>query len=49
MAIITQATGHTRNGILSLIILFVIGFLCLTRVDDTNHKASVIKNKEIES
>ena len=47
MAIITQATGHTRNGILSLIVLFVIGFLCLTRVDDTNHKASIAKNKDL--
>ncbi|MBE6052404.1 MAG: MFS transporter [Clostridium sartagoforme] len=47
VAIITQATGHTRNGILSLIILFVIGFLCLTRVEDTNHKSSVMENKEI--
>lgn len=49
VAIITQATGHTRNGILSLIILFVIGFLCLTRVNDTNHKSSVSKNIEIDT
>ncbi|MBD7914681.1 MFS transporter [Clostridium sp. Sa3CUN1] len=34
VAIITQATGQTRNGILSLIILFVLGFICLTKVDE---------------
>ena len=49
VAIITQATGHTRNGILSLIILFVIGFICLTRVNDTNHKSSVSENIEIDT
>lgn len=47
MAIITQVTGQTRNGILSLILLFVVGFLCLTKVNDTNHKASMIKNKDL--
>ena len=34
VAIITQATGQTRNGILSLIILFVLGFICLTKVEE---------------
>ena len=34
VGVITQITGHTRNGILSLILLFVIGFICLTRVDE---------------
>jgi len=34
VAIITQITGQTRNGILSLIVLFVIGFICLTRVNE---------------
>lgn len=34
VAIITQATGQTRNGILSLIILFVLGFICLSKVDE---------------
>ena len=29
VAVITQATGETRNGILSLIVLFVIGFFAL--------------------
>ena len=33
VAIITQATGQTKNGILSLILLFVIGFICLTKVE----------------
>ena len=40
VAIITQATGETKNGILSLILLFVIGFICLTKVEDTNFKSS---------
>lgn len=40
VAIITQATGETKNGILSLILLFIIGFICLTRVDDVNSKSS---------
>ncbi|MDZ7543040.1 MFS transporter, partial [Clostridium perfringens] len=34
VAIITQGTGQTKNGILSLIILFSIGFFCLTKVKD---------------
>lgn len=34
MAIITQATGQTRNGILSLILLFVIGFIFLIKVKE---------------
>ena len=34
VAIITQITGQTRNGILSLIVLFFIGFICLTRVNE---------------
>lgn len=34
VAIITQATGQTRNGILSLIILFVLGFICLGKVEE---------------
>ena len=34
VALITQATGQTRNGILSLIVLFIIGFICLTRVKE---------------
>ena len=34
VAIITQATGQTRNGILSLNILFVLGFICLTKVEE---------------
>lgn len=49
VAIITQATGQTRNGILSLIILFVVGFLCLTRVDDNSSKTSINKNEQIEA
>lgn len=40
VAIITQATGETKNGILSLILLFIIGFICLKRVDDVNSKSS---------
>lgn len=37
VALITQATGQTRNGILSLIVLFAIGFICLIRVkEETN-------------
>lgn len=43
VAIITQATGETKNGILSLILLFIIGFICLTRVDDVNSKSSLKK------
>lgn len=34
VAIITQATGQTRNGILSLIVLFVIGFFTLGKVKE---------------
>lgn len=34
VAIITQATGETRNGILSLIVLFVIGFFALGKVKE---------------
>lgn len=34
VAIITQATGQTRNGILSLIVLFVIGFFALGKVKE---------------
>lgn len=34
VAIITQGTGQTKNGILSLILLFAIGFFCLTKVND---------------
>lgn len=34
VAIITQATGETRNGILSLIVLFVIGFIALGKVKE---------------
>jgi len=34
VAIITQATGQTKNGILSLLILFGVGFFCLNKVDD---------------
>lgn len=34
VAIITQATGQTRNGILSLIALFVIGFFALGKVKE---------------
>ena len=34
VALITQITGETRNGILSLILLFVIGFICLTKVEE---------------
>lgn len=49
VAIITQATGHTRNGILSLIILFVIGFICLRKVEDTNSKSSANSGERIET
>lgn len=45
VAIITQATGETKNGILSLILLFIIGFICLTRVNDNNSNHSTIKSK----
>lgn len=34
VAVITQATGETRNGILSLIVLFVIGFFALGKVKE---------------
>ncbi|TGY42286.1 MFS transporter [Clostridium sartagoforme] len=34
VAVITQATGQTRNGILSLIVLFVIGFFALGKVKE---------------
>ncbi|MBQ6819834.1 MAG: MFS transporter [Clostridium sp.] len=34
VAIITQATGHTKYGILSLILLFVVGLIFLTRVKE---------------
>ena len=34
VAIITQATGQTRNGILSLIVLFIIGFFALGKVKE---------------
>ena len=45
VAIITQATGETKNGILSLILLFITGFICLTRVNDNNSNHSTIKSK----
>ena len=34
VALITQITGETRNGILSLILLFIIGFICLINVKE---------------
>ena len=34
VALITQITGQTRYGILSLIVLFIVGFVCLTRVNE---------------
>ncbi|MGG7058216.1 MFS transporter [Clostridium nigeriense] len=49
VAIITQATGQTRNGILSLILLFVVGFICLSKVEDNDAKSSKSKNNKIEN
>lgn len=34
VALVTQLTGRTNNGIISLIILFIIGFIMLMRVPD---------------
>ena len=34
VAILTQLTGETKNGIFSLIILFVIGFVFLTKIEE---------------
>lgn len=36
VAIVTQITGRTNNGIISLIILFVIGLIMLLRVPDVD-------------
>lgn len=38
MAIVTQITGKTNNGIISLIILFLIGGIIMMKVPDIEKK-----------
>lgn len=38
VALVTQLTGRTNNGIISLIILFIIGFILLLRVPNVDEK-----------
>ena len=47
VAVVTQLTGRTNNGIISLIFLFIIGFITLLfvpNVDSTTLKPEHISN-----
>lgn len=39
VGIVTQLTGRSQNGILSLVVLFVIGFIVLTQVPETENES----------
>lgn len=41
VGIVTQATGKSNNGILSLIVLFVLGFLVMIKVPDIDKKQEI--------
>ena len=45
VGVVTQITGKTNNGIISLIILFIIGGLIMIRVPDLDKKIVVEENK----
>ncbi|WP_455505241.1 MFS transporter, partial [Clostridium sp.] len=46
VAIVTQLTGKTNNGIISLIILFIIGGIVMMKVPDIKESNKVITTNE---
>lgn len=41
---VTQVTGRTNNGVFSIILLFIIGGILLTRVPNVDHNATINKS-----